>query len=395
MRAPLGYTSTMRSVARSWIVAALIALMAMTAPARGQLHHRVSLAAGGELSLSPALNGHGFFLARYDLEGLPRASHLAVELNTDTLRVAYDRIRLGRIELGVYAAGELLIAGLLSDYYREGRNDPGRGFAASYASAGAAAKLNSAPHFIELALTARRWFFGRNGTTQPELILPPEAWVGEVRLRYTLWQLRNDPSLYEPQRLFPRVRGFAFGVEAGFDARSAARPWGARDPSFAPVDLGNDPSRTIGTVRQWLRAGALLGPRVRLQLDELASWMWGEDDLVRLRVGGLNPYSVPLVGAPWAGYLAGDLAAVQLSLHTRVWRDAELGLLADGVVLADAQRTGSPPRPAVLAGVGAFADVRFANWQLDLRGGWSPTLRPGTLAGGWTLFAALGWAWSR
>jgi hypothetical protein len=379
------------------MAAAILAVaVAATPVAAAGLHHRISIAGGGELTFSPEFNGHGFVLVRYDLDGLPRATHLGVELNTDTLRLAYDRIRFGRVELGVNAAGEVLIAGLLSDYYREGHNDSGRGFYASYGSAGVTAKLDEAPHFLELAVTARRWFFARAGATSPELVLPPEAWVGEVRLRYTLWQVRDDRSLWEPQRLFPRVRGVAFGVELGLDERSEARPWGARDVAFAPADLRNDPSRSIFVARQWLRAGSAIGRRLRLQVDEVASWMSGADDLVRLRVGGLNPYSVPLVGAPWAGYLAGNLAAIDASLHVRLGREQEIGVLVDGVALDDRDRTGGVlARPAVLAGVGAFADLRAGSWQLDVRGGWSPTVRPGTPAGGFSLFAAIGWGWSR
>ena len=136
--------------------------------------------------------------------------------------------------------------------------------------------------------------------------------------------------------------------------------------------------------------------RVRLQVDETASVMGGADDLVRLRVGGLNPYSVPLVGAPWAGYLAGDVAAIETSLHVRVAREHEVGLLVDGVALGDVDRTGgAAARPAVLGGVGLFADLRTGPWQLDVRGGWSPTVRPDSVAGGFSLFAAIGWGWSR
>src|SRR5579859_5374574 len=96
----------------------LLAILSVTSPVSAELHHRVSLAAGGELSLSPALNGHGFVLARYDLDGLARAAHFSVELNTDTLRLTIDRLRFGRLELGFGATGEVLIAGLLGDYFR-------------------------------------------------------------------------------------------------------------------------------------------------------------------------------------------------------------------------------------------------------------------------------------
>ncbi|HEX9105537.1 MAG TPA: hypothetical protein VF997_25170 [Polyangia bacterium] len=378
------------------VIAALAAVVAIVVPATAAaaLHHAIALAGGGELSGSPAIGGHGFGLVRYDLDGLPRQSHFAAELNTDTLRVSYDRLRLGPVEVGVSAAGEVLIAGLLTDYYRDGRNDPARGFYASYAFAGAYAKMGVGAHFFELAAAARRWFFARAGDTSAALTLPPEAWVGELRLRYTLWMLRPDPSLYQAQRLHARLRGVALGVELGLDERSQASPWGARDVAFTPSDPRNAPGSSIFLARQWLRAGVALHPRVRVQVDEVATWMWNEDDLVRLRVGGFNPYSVPLAGAPWAGYLAGKLAAVDASLHVRVWRDHEVGVVADGVVLDDPRRT-ADSGVGVLGGVGAFVDARVGAWQLDVRGGWSPTARPGSVAGSWGLFAAAGWAWSR
>lgn len=358
------------------------------------LQQTLSLAGGGELYGSPDLGGHGFALVRYDLDGLPRGAHAAAELNTDTLRLSYDRLRVGPVELGFSAAAELFIAGLLTDYYRDGANDSARGFYASYAAASSYAKVGVGPHFFELAATARRWFFARAGDTSPSLTLPPEAWVGELRARYTLWMLRPDPSLYQPQRFYPRVRGLALGVELGLDERSDAAPWGARDPVFAPPDPRNAPGRTILMARQWLRAGAALHPRVRVQVDEVATWMWHEDDLVRLRVGGFNPYSVALAGAPWAGYLAGKLAAVDASVHVRVWREHEVGIVGDAVVLDDPRRVGAA-RAGVLGGVGAFVDARFGAWQLDLRGGWSPTTQPGSFAGSWGLLATAGWAWSR
>ncbi len=383
-----------------WLTAlcATLSAVVVAAPASaGKLHHRIAIAGGGEIYATPGFNGHGFVLLRYDLDGLPRESRFAAEINTDTVRLSYDHLRFGRVELGLYAAGEVLLAGILSDYYRDGVNDSARGFYASYATTAAAAKVDLAPHYLELAVGARRWFFSRAGATNAALVLPPEAWVGEVRLRYTLWQLAPDRSLWEPQRLFPRLRGFAFGVELGLDGRSEARPWGARNEAvFATVDLRNDPSRAIWMARQWLRAGITLQRRVRLQIDETASWMHGADDLVRLRVGGLNPYSVPLAGAPWAGYLADNLAAAQASLHVRVAGEHEVGALVDGVALGDLDRTGgAAARPAVLAGFGLFADVRFGNSQLDIRGGWSPTAHPGNALGGFTLFAAYGGSWSR
>jgi hypothetical protein len=249
-------------------------------------------------------------------------------------------------------------------------------------------KRLASPHYLEVSATLRRWFFESTGDTARAFVLPPDAFVGELRLRYTLWAVAADPSLYQPHRLYPRVRGVAFGVEVGLDERSEARPWGARDPAaFSPPDLRNDPATSIVFFRQWLRAGAQLHPRLRLQLAEAAAFGFGEDDLTRLRVGGQSPYVVPVVGLPWAVALAGRLAAVDGSVHVRLWRELEAGLLGDAVLVDDRRRTGVLARPGVLGGIGVFADLRLGAWQLDVRGGWSPSF-----GSSWELFASLGWS---
>jgi hypothetical protein len=372
----------------------LILVCALASVAAGDpLVHRVSLAGGGDVWLRPEFGGHGFGILQYELSGLPEGGRFVLTFNSDTLRIAVEHLQLSpTVEAGADVKGEALIAGVLTDYYRDGRRDAGRGFYASYGSASAWLKRSSAPHYVELAVTARRWIFTRTSDTSPSLVLPPDAWVGELRGRYTFWSMRSDPSLYEAQRLYPRARGIAFGVEAGLDARSEVRPWG--ELTVAPVDARNDPGRTIVSLRAWLLTGAQVHDRVRLQLYALASWMWGEDDLVRLRVGGLNPYVVPIAGAPWAALLSGRLAAAHATLHVRLWRELEAGVMIDGVVVDDVHRT-APARAGGEVGLGAFADLRLGAWQIDVRAGWSPTITPDDLAGGVSVWASLGWAWQR
>lgn len=381
----------------------IVTALAAAAPARAERVHRLSLDGGGEVSATPTASGHGVVILDYRLEGLPRGLRFVAQLNTDTLRLALEGLRVARgTTLGFEARGEALIAGLLTDAWRDGRLEPGRGFYASYAQAATWLTREAAPHFVVLSAGARRWLFNRTGATDPAFTLPSEAWVGELRAHYTYWALQPDPSLWEPHRLFPRARGLAFGVDVEIDLRSEARPWGARDPSvFAPTDERNPPSTAIWSVRGWLRAGVALGPRLRLQLAEVVLWMRGEDDLVRARVGGMVPYVVPVAGLPWASILAGRLAAVELSLHgsllRRGARDLELGLLVDGAVVDDARRTGAPFAPAGLVGVGAFADLRLGAWQLDLRAGYSPTVIGGSEAArhAFSALAFVGWSWSR
>lgn len=62
---------------------------------------------------------------------------------------------------------------------------------------------------------------------------------------------------------------------------------------------------------QWF---ALL-PRFELR----AGWARGQDRVLRTRLGGLNPYVVPLAGAAWAEWLVERYVAGRAgyALHTR------------------------------------------------------------------------------
>ena len=382
--------------AQTFLMFLLICLTA-GGPAWGerQLSHRVALAGGGDVSLVPEIVGHGYGLVAYDLENLPADAHLGLSYNTDTLRVAFDRIRFanGHLEAGAQGTYEFVFAQLLTDYFRGGELDHGRSFNAGYFSLEAHLKANlPRDHHIELALEIRRWFFDENDRTSDHLVLPPEAWVVQPRIRYTFWRLRSDPSLSEAHRPFPRVVGAAIGIEVGLDYRTEAHEWGATDPErFDPADRRNPGEPLILLFRQWLRAGAQVHDRLRIQVAQFAGTGRHEDDLTRVRLGGLNPYVVPLAGSPWAGMVAGTFIAAEISLHVRIWRELELGVLGQGAALEDLDRTGDGELDMV-GGLGAFADLRFGAFQIDLRAGWTPSLRAEPL-GHWNVFAAFGWQW--
>ncbi|MFH2010758.1 MAG: hypothetical protein ABI333_29425 [bacterium] len=380
-----------------WILGLVAGALLQPAVAQARLKHTVSLYGGADTWFRPKVGFHGIAQVAYDLEGLPASSHFGAEFNTDTLRVEFDRIRFagGYLEAGARLTAEFFLAGVLSDYYRQGGKDSARGFNASYGALEAHLKLQlPRNHSLELAAGGRRWFFSATKSTASHFDLPPEAWVFEGRLRYTLWALRSDASLSERHRKFPRIRGLAFGVELGLDVRDDARAWGARDPdAFDPVDPRNRPGRTILLLRQWLRVGWQLHHRVRTQLSQHFAWGRNEDDLTRARIGGLNPYVVPLAGAAWPAFLSERFFAVQWSWHLRIWRELELGVLADAVILEDVDRVGASRDFDLLAGVGVFADLRFGAWQVDLRAGWSPSLRWQGETGHFSLYLGLGWRW--
>ncbi len=380
-----------RRPGRRFLSALLASLVLLAASTRARADG-IAFAAGFNGQAGPGLGGFGWFYLRHDRDHLlPGGARLTLEYNSDSLRLGIDRIRSQHFELMVAVYGEALLYGVLLNYWRDGRDDYGRGFFASDIGAVVSGKLERAPHFAELVLGARRWFLDRDPWTDAALTLPPSAWEGEARLRYTYWGLGGDRSLWEPQRMWWRVHGIAFGVELSADVRSEVHPWGALAPSFGVIDPRNDPSRFILGAHQWMRAGVRVHDRVRLQLREEGHLMRGADDLVRFRVGGQNPWSVPLAGAPWGGYLADRLIAVEGSIHVRVHGEHEIGLLADGVAMPDVRRVGDGA-VHVLAGVGAFADLRVRRFQIDLRAGWSPTVQPGRVTPAFDFTAAVGWS---
>ncbi|MCA9543005.1 MAG: hypothetical protein KC613_01410 [Myxococcales bacterium] len=354
--------------------------------------HRVSAMLGVEGWNDNETSLHGALLLAYDSPPLWRGGTFGAEYNTETLRLTFNNARLGeRVWLNAQLGAEYGFAGLLPDYYQDGLRDLSRGFKAGWVQALVNTKFEVAPAaYMELELGGRRWIFEANDKTDPALVLPPETWVFEPRLRYTGWWLAPDAAWGERHRSYARHRGIAAGAELGLDMRATARPWGAR--ALDPPDPRNDPGQAIVRARQWLRAGWQLDGRVRTEVLEFAALGAGEDDLTRDRIGGMNPYVSPLAGAPWASWLSEKYAAVQWSWHVRVWDDLELGPLANGVVLVDPDRTGAVEDVGALYGVGALVDWRRGPWQVDLRGGWSPGVSERADRPAYSVWLGVGWA---
>ncbi len=357
-------------------------------------NQRFSCLAGGEMWIDPESGGHGIALLSYDLEGLFHGARFSTELNTDTLRIGFDQMRFsgGRVEIGALTMYEAKFTGVLPDYYRLGKLDEKRGFEADQVGAQAFIKLNfPGNHYPALSVGVRRWSFTNADDTDPNFILPQEITVFEPRLHYTFWRIKSDPSLTDRHRLFPRVKGFAFGVEYGLDFRSEVEPWGAMDPqAFDPVDPRNDPDEVIQIFRQWMRAGWQLRSRLRTQIFQIGSFGNSEDDLTRVRIGGLNPYVVSVAGAPWAAFLSEKFIATQWSLHFRILRDMEIGLLIDGALIEDIERKGEDSFDSIV-GIGIFSDLRINNFQIDIRGGWSPSIDWQSKDGQFSLYFAFGY----
>ena len=79
-------------------------------------------------------------------------------------------------------------------------------------------------------------------------------------------------------------------------------------------------------------------------------------------------------GVPWAYFHAGDYMGGQTSLHWAVAKGLEIGPAISLIALRDADRIGEDPFSFVW-GVGGLLDWRLDNWQVDIRGGYSPGLK--------------------
>ena len=160
---------------------------------------------------------------------------------------------------------------------------------------------------------------------------------------------------------------------------SRIRAWGALDPdAFARIDIRN--RRPVQLyLRQWLKAGKRMGA-LRLEVEEAAA-QFGEDDLYRRQIGGLNPFGISLPGSPWAYLHAGDYVGGQLRLRWVLNSSIEVGPIAGIVAVRDIDRRGDDAF-SFMHGYGLLFELREGPWQFDLRGGYSPTMaskgrRPG------------------
>ena len=221
------------------------------------------------------------------------------------------------------------------------------------------------------------------------MVLPPEMWTFEPRLRFTGWKFEHDEAFVDAHRHRWRLRGWGLGAELGMDFRNNWDTWGAFDPqAFDPVDERNILGRTPMTARLWVAGGVQIIDALRLQGRLFLSAGDQEDDLTRTRVGGLNPYVLQVPGVPWAAFLPQNFGAAQASVHVLTIGQIEIGLEGTAVTMSEddalridllSTRQGPidqrSPFDEQLYGVGLFADVRLGPYQVDATLGWAPAVR--------------------
>jgi len=292
-------------------------------------------ALGGELSTT----SFGIF----DL-GL-RKGPLSLELLTDTLDIHFSpSLRSGRAWVGLRV--ETFAAGLMISPWTDGAPDPSRAWNAGYGGLDGGWQHYLPAHFyVGLQGSARAYlFWARESTTLAPPGLTPvfsaEAVIGHYTEESHI-QLRAGGDA-ELDRIAPHVY-----------AEASLRP-------------------------NWA-----IAPRIELR----AGWAMNQDAILRTRLGGLNPYVVPLAGAAWAEFWVENYVALRAgpSLRTalpgRGPHSLELALVGDVV--------GFDGRTAV--GFAALSTWKYRRLFLNASLGWAPWLpRQGNVPAiaGFLLFGA-------
>lgn len=314
---------------------ALLSLQPLAASAAGWGPWQGRAALGGELSAT----SFGIF----DL-GL-RKGPLSIEILTDTLDIHFSpSLRRGRAWVGLRV--ETFAAGLMISPWTAGAPDPSRAWNAGYSGLdGGWQHYLPAGFYAGLQGSARLYLlWARENTTVPPPGLVPvfsaEAVVGHYTPTSHV-QIRAGGDA-ELDRLAPHV--------------------------FAEASLRPD----------WA-----IAPRIELR----AGWAMNQDAILRTRLGGLNPYVVPLAGAAWAEFWVENYVALRVgpSLRTplpgRSPHSLELSLVSDIV--------GFDGTTAV--GFGALGSWRYRRLFLNASLGVAPWLQrqPGLVPlAGFVLFGA-------
>ncbi|MEL6344669.1 MAG: hypothetical protein AAFV53_16250 [Myxococcota bacterium] len=198
-----------------------------------------------------------------------RTERWSVQLFTDTVEVRTDR-ELDRGRFWVAGRLEAIAAGLLNSPWMDGAPALEQAVNAGYAGVeGGWQRYLPWGFYVGVQGFARYYFFFEAPTTTVSVPAPRERLQGEVVLGW--WTEQVQASLTAGGQISqgpqPHIRG----------QLSGRMPW-----TVSPT-------------------GSLL-----------MGWGSDQDFLTRTRLGGLNPYVVPLAGAGWAEFLVEDYAAIRL-----------------------------------------------------------------------------------
>ncbi len=317
---------------------------------------------GGDLGA----DGHG------DLNVSAESGAWSAALQTDTLDLRWrpagpqDGER-GRSWLGLRVAG--FAAQMLITPWMDGAPDPARAMNAGYVGLdGGGLRYAGGGVYGGLQGSARQYFFYPQAQTAvevpgPRLQISPEAVAG-------WWSYPAEVRLWGGPEI--GLGSGAEGARVGGRAQAQAR-W---EPGLRRLDAG------LGFL-PLLSVHAGIGA--------------GLDDLINTRIGGMNPYVVPLAGAAWAEFHASDDVAARLTPRL-VFSTIPLSLRAGPVVDLVAFRgatsgtsAGSGQEVGLSGRVEAEWRAEGGVWSGEVEAGGSPTLARQEGVAGWSVWFRLGW----
>lgn len=270
-----------------------------------------------------------------------RRRDLTLGLYTDTLQLRWDP-SLERGRAWRAARAELGVAGLMPSPWTDGAPDPSRAMLASYAGPeGGVVRYLERGAYVGADASVRTWWFGEMPTTtvevlDPRLVVSASGFVG--------WWTDEAQLL---------VRG-------GADHNGGV--WAPR----VSAEVTARPERA-------------LAPRLELR-SQIAH---AQDDVLKARVGGLNPYVVPLAGAGWGEFWMEDYLAGRAGGG---WR----GPVGEGTVRADLLVDIVTSQGISRTGFALDGGWSKGRWSVDAAGGYSPFIERQDGVGAWSVWLAVG-----
>ena len=252
-----------------------------------------------------------------------RRGPFSVELFTDTLELKWSpESEHGRFWIA--ARGEAYAAGLLISPWTNGAPDRARALSARYVGLdGGWMRYLPASLYAGVHASVREYTFSARESTR--IAVPDATTLGTVDV--VLGRYSPDAHVW---------------LRAGFDARPDV---------FAPHVSGE---------ALWHPAAARpLAPIFELR----AGWARSQDFLTLTRVGGLNPYVVPVAGAGWAEWWVENYLAARAGL---LWQGehAQAGVVID-VAAFDSD---------IKAGTALVAGAHGRRWFIDAALGYAPAI---------------------
>ena len=308
----------------------LLALCSLAAPARAaEWEWRAS--GGAQLDSS----SHGVFDLGF------RKGPYSIQLYTDTVELRWgpsDSKGRGWIA----ARGQLLAAGLFISPWQDGAPDIGRSRNGYYGGADGGYVRYLGPIYAGGQIGERLYFLGASRDQSTAAVGPISLFTADL----VLGHYRPDLHLW---------------MRAGVDVQGTAiSPHVQGELTYRPT--------------------MLLAPRLEIR----AGWARDQTDIERTRLGGLNPYVVPLAGAAWAEWWVEDFAAMRLGL-TLLTSHVEVGVVGDAAAFDG----------ATAVGVAALLRGKWRRWFAEATVGYAPFIVRQEGISRLSAFVLVGTGWGR